>query len=132
MSWVEKNRKNILALWVTLLLIIAVLSIWLCSIVEIVGNEVFLSSKEVVVEESLIYEEALQLWKSAYVIVILTATAMLVASGMVTVLVPQPHRFLKKVKLKDRSVVFDEEKVTRNDDEVLEESIVVMKNLKRN
>jgi len=47
MSWVEKNRKNILALWVTLLLIIAVLSIWLCSIVEIVGNEVFLSSKEV-------------------------------------------------------------------------------------
>jgi len=80
----------------------------------------------------LIYEEALQLWKSAYVIVILTATAMLVASGMVTVLVPQTHILFKKVKLKDRYAVFEEEKVTRNDDEVLEESIVVVKNLKRN
>jgi hypothetical protein len=131
MKWVEKNRKNCLTLWIALLVINAILSVWLCFIIETIGSEVLLSSKDVVVEEFRIYEGALQLWKSAYVIVILTATGLVIASGMATILNPQPRRFVKKVKLKDRSLIFEEENVTSNDDEVLEKSTVVIKTLKR-
>jgi hypothetical protein len=131
MKWVEKNRKNCLTLWIALLVINAILSVWLCFIIETIGSEVLLSSKDVVVEEFRIYEGALQLWKSAYVIVILTATGLVIASGMATILIPQPRRFVKKVKLKDRSLIFEEENVTSNDDEVLEKSTVVIKTLKR-
>jgi hypothetical protein len=131
MKWVEKNRKNCLTLWIALLVINAILSVWLCFIIETIGSEVLLSSKDVVAEEFRIYEGALQLWKSAYVIVILTATGLVIASGMATILIPQPRRFVKKVKLKDRSLIFEEENVTSNDDEVLEKSTVVIKTLKR-
>jgi hypothetical protein len=131
MKWVEKNIKNSLTLWIALILINAILSVWLCFIIETISSEVLLSSKDVVVEEFRIYEGTLQLWKSAYVIVILTATGLVIASGMATILIPQPRRFVKKVKLKDRSLIFEEENVTSNDDEVLEKSTVVIKTLKR-
>jgi hypothetical protein len=131
MKWVEKNIKNSLTLWIALILINAILSVWLCFIIETISSEVLLSSKDVVVEEFRIYEGTLQLWKSAYVIVILTATGLVIASGMATILIPQPRRFVKKVKLKDRSLIFEEENVTSNDDEVLEKSTVFIKTLKR-
>lgn len=131
MKWVEKNRKNSLKLWIALILLNAILSVWLCFIIETIGSEVLLSSKDVVAEEFRIYEGTLQLWKSAYVIVILTATGLVIASGMATILIPQPRRFVKKVKLKDRSLIFEEENVTSNDDEVLEKSTVFIKTLKR-
>ena len=76
MKWVEKNIKNSLTLWIALILINAILSVWLCFIIETISSEVLLSSKDVVVEEFRIYEGTLQLWKSAYVIVILTATGL--------------------------------------------------------
>lgn len=131
MKWVEKNRKNSLKLWIALILLNAILSVWLCFIIETIGSEVLLSSKDVVAEEFRIYERELQLWKSACVIVILTATGLVIASGMATILIPQPRRFVKKVKLKDRSLIFEEENVTSNDDEVLEKSTVFIKTLKR-
>ena len=131
MKWVEKNRKNSLKLWIALILINAILSVWLCFIIETIGSEVLLSSKDVVAEEFRIYEGTLQLWKSAYVIVIPTATGLVIASGMATILIPQPRRFVKKIKLRDRSLIFEEQNVTRNDDEVLEKSTVFIKTLKR-
>ena len=131
MKWVEKNRKSNLTIWIAQLLIIAALSIWLCSIIEIIGNEVTLANQAVVEEEFWLYEGALQLWKSTYVIVILTATGILITSGMVTILVPQPRTIIKKVKLrKGGHAVFEEEKVTRNEG-ILEKPIAV-KTSKRN
>ena len=130
MKWVEKNRKSNLTIWIALLLIIAALSIWLCSIIEIIGNEVTLANQAVVEEEFWLYEGALQLWKSAYVIVILTATGILIASGMVTILVPQPRTLIKKVKLKDRHTFF-EENFTSSDDKLMEEPTVDIKTLKQ-
>lgn len=100
MKWIEKNRKNTTTVWLVLLLIIAVLSIWLCSIIEIISNQITLSSQGVV-EELSIYQGALQLWKSVYVGAILSATAILMASGLVTLLIPQSCSLSKKLKLKD-------------------------------
>jgi len=100
MKWVEKNRKSKLAIWIALLLIIAGLSIWLCSVIEMFGSEVTSSTQAVVEQEFWFYEGALQLWKSAYVIVILAATGILIAAGMVTILVPQPHGIHKKGQTK--------------------------------
>jgi hypothetical protein len=84
MKWVEKNRKSNLTIWIALLLVVAALSIWLCSIIEMFGSEVASSTQAVVEQEFWLYEGALQLWKSAYVIVILTATGILIAVGVVT------------------------------------------------
>jgi len=37
------------------------------------------------------------LWKNAYVLLILTATGLVIASGVATLLIPQPRRLAKKV-----------------------------------
>jgi hypothetical protein len=84
MKWVEKNRKSNLTIWIALLLVVAALSIWLCSVIEMFGIEVASSTQAVVEQEFWLYEGALQLWKSAYAIVILTATGILIAAGIVT------------------------------------------------
>lgn len=108
MKWVKKNKKNTTIVWLVLLLIIAVSSIWLCSIIELISNQITISTQGMVVEESWLYEGALRLWKSAYVVIILSATAILMASGLVTLLIPQSHNVIKKVKLKDVSDPFQQ------------------------
>lgn len=110
MRRVENIRKNNFAVWIVILLVSAALSIWLCSIIENIGNIFFLSAKEVVVEESWLYEGTLQLWRSAYVIVIFAATGILIASGMATMLLPQSHIIVQTVKLsKEGHAVFEKE-----------------------
>ena len=131
MKWVEKNRKNGLILWIALIVINAILCVWLCFLIEVIGSEVLLFSKDLVVEEFRIYEGTLQLWNSASLILLLSATGLLIASGMATMLIPQPRRFVKKAKLRDRSLIFEEEAVTTKDEEVLDKSTVVIKTLKR-
>ena len=127
----ENNRKNNFTLWIAILLVTAALSIWLCSIIEIIGKEFFLSTKELGVEEFWLYKGTLQMWRSAYVIVIFTATGILITSGMATMLIPQPLTIIRKVKLrKGGHAVFEEEKVTRNEG-ILEKPIAV-KTSKRN
>jgi len=69
------------------------------------------------------YESTLKLWKSVYIIVIFTATGMLIASGLVAILIPQPLRLVKKVKLKDRQIFLKE-----NDNNLLEKPTVTIKN----
>lgn len=97
MKWVERNRKNGLTLWIALIVINAILSVWLCFIIEAIGSEVLLFSKDMVVEEFLSYEGTLALWKNVYVILLLTATGLVIASGVVTLLIPQPRRLAKKI-----------------------------------
>ena len=110
MRWVDNIRKNNFAVWIVILLVSATLSIWLCSIIEIIGNIFFLSAKEVVVEESWLYEGTLQMWRSAYVIVIFAATGIIIASGMAMMLIPQSRRFVQRVKLsRDGHAVFEKE-----------------------
>ena len=95
MKWVEKNRKKDLMLWIALIVINAILSVWLCFIIEAIGSEVLLFSKDLVVEEFRIYEVTLQLWNSAYLIVLLTATCLVIAIGMATMLIPQTRKLVK-------------------------------------
>lgn len=123
MKWVDKKIKNNLAVWIALLLITAALSIWLFSVIEIIGNEVLLSTNSVVGKEFWFYESTLKLWKSVYIIVIFTATGMLIASGLVTTLIPQPQRLVKKAKLKDKQIFLKE-----NDNNLLEKPTVTIKN----
>ena len=108
MKWVEKNKKNTTTVWIVLLLIIAILSIWLCSIIELISNQITISTQGMVVEDSWLYEGALRLWKSAYVVIILSATAILIASGLVTLLLPQSQNVIKKVKSKNVSDLFQQ------------------------
>ena len=97
MKWVDGNRKNGLTLWIVLIVINAILSVWLCFIIEAIGSEVLLFSKDIVVEDFSSYEGSLALWKNAYVILILTATGLVIASGVATLLIPQPRRLAKKI-----------------------------------
>lgn len=48
---------------------------------------------------------------------------MLIASGLVAILIPQPLRLVKKVKLKDRQIFLKE-----NDNNLLEKPTVTIKN----
>ena len=52
MKWVEKNRKKDLMLWIALIVINAILSVWLCFIIEAIGSKVLLFSKDLVVENT--------------------------------------------------------------------------------
>jgi hypothetical protein len=97
MKWVERNRKNGLTLWIALIIVNAILSVWLCFIIEAIGSEVLLFSKDMVVEDFLSYEGTLALWKNAYMMLIITATGLVIASGVATLLIPQPRRLAKKV-----------------------------------
>jgi len=123
MKWVDKKIKTNLAVWIPLLLINLALCIWLCSVIEIIGNEVLLPTNSVVGKEFWFYESTLKLWKSVYMIVIFTATGMLIASGLVTILITQPQRLVKKVKLKDKQILLKE-----NDNNPLEKPTVAIKN----
>jgi len=100
MKWVDKKIRNNLAVWIAVLLITAVLSIWLFSVIEIIGKEVLLSTNSLVGKELWFYESTLKLWKSVYILVIFTVTGMLIASGLITMLIPQPQRLARAHKLR--------------------------------
>jgi len=101
MNWMKNQKKLNLAVLMGLVLIIAALSIWFVSIIEIKGKEIILATQDLRLEEVWRYEGALQWWKNAYVTTIFPATAILTISGIVTMLSPQLlSRFTKKNGLK--------------------------------
>lgn len=71
-----------------LLLIFSALSICLISIIELVSNEVMLT-QNLSMEEVWRYEGALKWWKVVYNTTILPATAILMVSGILTILRPK-------------------------------------------
>ena len=121
MKWVERYLDTSLVVWVGLLFIVAVLSVWLCSIIEFIGNE-FLVSSEVVVGEFWLYEVTLQVWNSVHFGVIFAATAILIMSGVMLFVVPQSCRVVKSVKLGYTSA-YDEDG-SKIEGDLLEEPVV--------
>ena len=96
MNWIKNHKKLNLTVWVGLLLIIAALSIWLYSIIELKGNEIMLTTQNLSIEEVWRYEGALQWWKNAYTTAIIPATAILTISGIATILSQQLRGFSQK------------------------------------
>ena len=84
MNWI-KNHKNInLSVWIGLALIVAALSIWLLSIIELTSNEIMLT-ENLPIEEVWRYEGALNWWKATYNTAIIPTTVILVISGMLSI-----------------------------------------------
>ena len=84
--WVDKNTRNKLTLWVSLLLISVMLTLGICSIIDAVVNEVLFS--KIMIEVGY-YSAAYEVWKNLYVILLFVATGMVIASGLITILIPQ-------------------------------------------
>ena len=84
--WVDKNTRNKLTLWVSLLLISVMLTLGICSIIDAVVNEVLFS--KIMIEVGY-YSAAYEVWKNLYVILLFVATGMVIASGVITILMPQ-------------------------------------------
>ena len=86
MIWIKNHKKSKLTVWIGLLLLISALSIWLYSIIELISNEIMLTTQNLSIEEVWRYEGALQWWKNVYVTAIIPATAALTLSGTTTIL----------------------------------------------
>jgi hypothetical protein len=84
---VEKNTRYKLSLWIVLLLISGVLTVEICSLIDVLGNDLGLSFGNVVGDGEY-FSSAYVLWKSVYVLLLFVATGMLIACGVVCMLSP--------------------------------------------
>ena len=96
MSRMKKHKKSNLTVWVGLLLIIAALTIWLFSFIELKSNEIMLTT-QLSIEEVWLYEGALQWWENAYVTVVLPTIGILTIFGIgligsIVGIIPSPHQ----------------------------------------
>lgn len=97
MNWIRNHKKLNLSVWIGLLLIIAALSIWFYSIIELKSNEIMLTTQNLSIEKVWLYEGALQWWKNVYVTAIIPGTAVLTLSGIASILSQQLFsRFAQK------------------------------------
>ena len=102
--WVDKNSRNRLTLWIGLLLISVILTLGICSLIDAVSNEALQFSKNAI-DQVGSYTPAYELWQNTYVILLLVATGMVIASGVVTILIPQPQIVVRSSDLKKRRLL---------------------------
>ena len=93
----KRNYPNNLILWIGLILIVAFSSICLCSILENIIYQVISTSQNLNIKETISKIEAINLWKTVYIPLILTATGFLIFSGITTLLHPQLDKLHKKL-----------------------------------
>ncbi len=95
-----KHKKNNFIMWVGLLLIVAALIIWFCSIIELKSNEIMLTTQNLSMQEVWRYEGALQWWENAYFTVVLPVAGILTISGLGFISSPHILGFLQKCSLR--------------------------------
>lgn len=120
MSGMEKHKKTNLTVWVGLLLIIAALTIWFFSFIELKSNEIMLTT-QLSIEEVWRYEGALQWWKNAYVTVVLPTIGILTISGIGLVSSARILDFVQKGALRKLGSTSVEGETFSSEDKVKEE-----------
>ena len=85
MNWIKNKKKFNIYVWIGLALLLAAISIWLVSIIELKSNEIMLTQKNLPIEEVWRYNGALNWWKAAYNTAIIPTTAILVLFGMLSI-----------------------------------------------
>jgi hypothetical protein len=128
MDWIRKDDRINLATLVGLILVIAALTIWFCTIMEIQSLETSLATQDLGVKVQL-FEEALQRLKNAYVTTIIPASGILTISGVAVILGPKLIGSAQNVSLRTRwFTLVEDEAVSRKNDE-MKEPRVVLQNL---
>ena len=84
MNWIKNHKNFNLSVYIGLTLMLAALTIWLFSIIELTSNEIMLT-QNLAIEEVWRYEGALNWWKAAYNTAIIPTTAILALSGMLSI-----------------------------------------------
>jgi hypothetical protein len=84
MNWIKNHKNFNLSVWIGLALMLAALTVWLLSIIELTSNEIMLT-QNLSIEEVWRYEGALNWWKATYNTAIIPTTAILALSGMLSI-----------------------------------------------
>ena len=84
MNWIKDKIKFVLSMKIGTFLLIVALSVWVVSIIELVGNEVMLT-QNLPIEEIWRFEGALNWWQTIYSTIIIPTTIILVLSGIFSI-----------------------------------------------